>query len=77
MNPQKQSKRRSEHIEARWPGDELEDVTSRRLVLLDLSVFFERRLLCFISDLHIGLMIVAYFARMCRRLACQRLVVMY
>jgi hypothetical protein len=26
MNPQKQSKRRSEHIEARWPGDEPEDM---------------------------------------------------
>jgi hypothetical protein len=31
----------------------------------------------FHSDLRIGLVIVAYFARMCRRLACQRLVVMY
>jgi hypothetical protein len=26
MNPQKQSKRHSEHIEARWPGDEPEDM---------------------------------------------------
>jgi hypothetical protein len=33
--------------------------------------------LCFVSDLRIGLMIAAYFALMCRRLACQRLVVMY
>jgi hypothetical protein len=34
-------------------------------------------MLCFVLDLHIGLTITAYFALMCRRLACQRLVVMY
>jgi hypothetical protein len=34
-------------------------------------------MLRFILDLRIGLAIVAYFALMCRRLACQRLVVMY
>jgi hypothetical protein len=34
-------------------------------------------MLRFISDLRIGLMIAAYSALMCRRLACQRLVVMY
>jgi hypothetical protein len=34
-------------------------------------------MLRFVLDLRIGLMMVAYFAHMCRRLACQRLVVMY